>query len=263
MTRSVARLVLATAALAAGGCRQIFGIDDTHPEGAPDASEAEAVDAGADASHAGSSCTTNHLLCVDFDSDATGLALLPDQVIDQGGTLTEVMVSNAPTPPRVLRAQVGGGSGAGTAFASVQYDIGQLASSTISFELNAANAPGNPGCDELVFALAWADPGSMSAHEAITVSTQNGSLLLGATVDGVAQVMMHPFPTGTWASLSLLVDTRNGLVILLVDGSVLMVQADLGATAMESSALGIGLSAATDHSDCQVSLDSLVVDRMP
>jgi hypothetical protein len=260
--RTVARLMIAAAALTAAGCRQLFGIDDTHTRGTPDASDAGASDAGADASRAGSSCTVDHLLCVDFDSDATGLALLPDRATSALGTLTEIAVSDAPTPPRVLRAEIADGAGPATAFASVPYAPGELGASAITFDLQAGIVSGNPGCDALVFAVAWTDLNSMAANEAVTVSLHSGSILLGVTAGGATQTQMHPFPLGVWTSLALTIDTANGDVVLVVGGGAIEFPVDLSATGAEAAALGTGISVATDHGACQVSIDTLVVDRL-
>jgi hypothetical protein len=256
-------MIAAIAAFAAGGCRQLFGIDDTQAEtdaGAGDDSpDAVRVDGRA---QTGSPCDQDHALCVDFDSQATGVALLPDVTTIGVATAEEIEASDAPSPPRILRALADPSSMTGGALVGKTYLGGTLKSGTISFALRVPTPTMGQVCDPLVFALAWVM--DMTPAMQIDVVIKESSFVLDIQSPAVTVENTIPFERDRWIDVDLTFDYVTSTVSAVAGSDSTSTPApNLSAVANDDAAVGIGVVATNDHGACTAELDNFVIDFAP
>lgn len=248
--------IAATAALTSAGCRQLFGIDDTHAE--PDAA-ADLADARPDAERLGI-CRTDHTLCVDFDTPDTGLAVLTDVSTIGVAVAEEVEADDAPSPPRILRAFAESSSATGGVLVGKSYFGGSLKSSSVQFWLRVSSPLAGKVCDPLVFVIAWVTD-MMPAYQ-IGVSVANGSIVLEVDTPAISAQRMLPFERDRWEQVAVTFDSATGTVAIAVNGMPQGVQVPLAVGDLDA-AVGIGVVASNDHGNCTAEFDDFVIDALP
>jgi hypothetical protein len=253
----VGRLALAAACvLAVGGCRQLFGIDDTTVgDDAGDAALAlDAARADAppfDGTPVVSPCAASHLRCADFDAPGTGIGQFTPSVVN-GGTWAEQVSAVATSPPRVLVAGIPAGSQAATAGGAVPFPAQRHVTARVWIDPPALSI----ACAPLVFTLFFdLDSG---------VSVGIGPDRYRIAAFGLGQDPV-PVEFGTIGDdmhelvLELDLDENRATASTTSESATLLDPA-LGAGAQEARYVGVGVSMTQPHGACQVVFDDLVVD---
>jgi len=245
--------VLVACVLAVGGCRQVFGIEDT-TVGA-DAPGADA--AGPDAAPELGSCVGSHLFCANFDHPTTGLVRF-EQQLSAGSSLREEVSGFSVSSPSVLTAAVG--TGTGSAYAR---GLGRFPGATRAIAIAWVNVPLlGLGCTPYVLQLAdptaAAGAGVFLAADGyhIVVFDSTGTVsdsVFGSVVPGVHQIR-----------LEVLLQSPLATVTLTAPGTLFHVEAaELAVPGLSLGEVAVGVSVLGDHGPCEVYVDDVVVDPVP
>jgi hypothetical protein len=239
----VGRVALAVWLLAAAGCRQLFGIDDTTQ--APDA----LVPTGP--------CAASHLACADFDTDATGLAQFPTEVTP-GGSLAEGASVIARSPPRVLIAT--NPAGPNTDFAVLGFTpavpLRHLAATT-SIVTPAQS------CEPFVLATYFGLPGSATLHGALLYRRAQGYSAFVFVDTAVVEHVVTAAVGDGMHRLALEVDFATASLIVRIDDEVqLFAEPLLADPGYVIAGVTLGLSYGGAHPACEARFDDFVVDAL-
>jgi hypothetical protein len=251
----VAPVVIGVAVAAlAGGCRQLFGIDDT--DVAADAvvmtPDAPRIDGTLPAD-----CAGDHVLCMNFDTQATGIDQLPFEQANGMGDILESDAMDAPSPPRVLVASSPADSAIAGIFRAQQFSPDIVDSPSMAFWLRVSDSvmeDCNPGL--LVLAWSLADPSYQ-----VSLAVNADGLELRVDASGVSQVNGVLFERDQWIPVRLDVSLTTGKVTL---------ETALGTTSIDAPELSdaqgmallfaIGISVEAPHGDCAVEYDDFTLD---
>jgi hypothetical protein len=255
--------LLLVCGLAATGCRQLFGIDDTDVagDGAPgdDAAEDGATgdgrrsDAGGDAMQPPvTPCSDTHVVCADFDTPTTGIDLFIESVAP-GGTWQEQDDASATSPPSVLLAGVPAGGDLATSGGLRQFGGRRHVVVRASVHVAGLSAL----CEPFVVSL---------------TTTVDAGVMLGLGVDGYELVTFGAGPPKTIQfgsvapgvhEIELEVDCDMSRAIARANGATgALVDSQLGGL-NEVRYVGAGVNVRAAHGPCTATIDNVVVDEVP
>jgi hypothetical protein len=243
----VGRVALVAWALAAAGCRQLFGIDDTAvaPDAAPDAFTVHGL------------CATPHLVCADFDSPQTGLALFTQAI--EGGTVDEQASVFARSVPNVLVTALNAGSDTGTAVVGRPVAV-PLARVSVRAWIGASGVSAT--CEPYVVSLALTSP-NPNAPNAILVQLASQTTRAVVAIDGSFLTLTTPPFGPTMRDVLLTVDLEQGALTLGLDDTGLSMTDALLVTDHRIEAISLGISVAGAHTACEVRFDDVLADPLP
>jgi hypothetical protein len=250
--RAVVGVVGIALAVTAGGCRQLFGIDDTDvlaDAGAPDAPADGALSP---------QCTQDHVLCMDFDTTESGIDQLPLEMITGGASIGEDNDVGAPSLPRLLRATTAAGVAAESALRVQQYAPGVLTTTHVTMWMWVSSPENMETCAPGVLAIVWGDQQMNVYRVALLV---DAGLQLVVDASGISQTDTIPLPRDAWVSIELNIDPAQEEVKLdSVFGGASLTAPGFSIVPALPSLIGLGISVADDHGDCTIAVDNVVLD---